>query len=59
VVTPGYFEAMGVSLVEGRLFNRFDRSDTPFVALVNETMARQLWPAESALGRRFETPSTE
>lgn len=58
VVTPGYFEAMGVSLVAGRLFNRFDRLDAPFVALVNETMARQVWPKESPLGRRFETPST-
>lgn len=58
VVTPGYFEALGVALVAGRLFNRFDRSDTPFVALVNETMARQVWPEESPVGRRFETPST-
>ncbi|MGH9322396.1 MAG: ABC transporter permease, partial [Vicinamibacteria bacterium] len=58
VVTPGYFESMGVSLVAGRLFDGFDRADRPFVALVNETMAKQVWPDATPLGRRFETPST-
>ncbi len=58
VVTPGYFEALGASLVAGRTFDRFDRSDRPMVALVNETMARQVWPAGGVLGQRFETPST-
>jgi putative ABC transport system permease protein len=59
VVTPGYFEAMGVSLVAGRLLDGFDRPTTPFVVLVNETMARQVWPNESPVGQRIETPSTE
>ncbi len=58
VVTPGYFEALGVSLVAGRTFDRFDRKDRPMVALVNETMARQVWPAANAIGQRLETPST-
>ena len=58
MVTPGYFEALGASLVAGRTFDRFDLAGRPMVALVNETMARQAWPAGGALGRRFETPST-
>jgi putative ABC transport system permease protein len=58
VVTPGYFEALGAPLVAGRTFDGFDRADRPMVALVNETMARQVWPAGGALGQRFETPST-
>jgi putative ABC transport system permease protein len=57
VVTPGYFEAMGISLVAGRLFGGFDRAETTFVALVNETMAKQVWPDANPLGQRFETPS--
>jgi putative ABC transport system permease protein len=56
VVTPGYFEALGAKLVAGRTFDGFDRAGGPMVALVNETMARQVWPA-GAIGRRFETPS--
>jgi putative ABC transport system permease protein len=58
VVTPGYIEALGASLVAGRTFDQFDRSDRPMVALVNETMARQVWPSRSPIGQRFETPST-
>jgi predicted permease len=58
VVTPGYFEALGASLVAGRTFDRFDRPQSPMVALVNETMARQVWPRGGAVGSRFETPST-
>jgi len=58
VVTPGYFEALGASLVAGRTFDRFDRADRPLVALVNETMARQVWPHGGAIAQRFETPST-
>ncbi len=57
VVTPGYFEALGARLVAGRTFDPFDRAGRPMVALVNETMARQIWP-NGALGQRFETPST-
>jgi putative ABC transport system permease protein len=58
VATPGYFEALGATLIAGRTFDRFDRGDRPNVALVNETMARQVWPSVSPLGQRFETPST-
>lgn len=59
VVTPGYFESLQVPLLSGRLMSDADRSDTPFVALVNQSMARQTWPGQSPLGKRFETPSTD
>lgn len=49
-VTPGYFRALGVAMRDGR---EFDRSDPAGVAIVNEDMARILWPGQTALGRRI------
>jgi putative ABC transport system permease protein len=49
-VTPGYFEIMGIGLLEGRTFNEADRPDAPLAVIVNETMAREHWPGRSALG---------
>jgi hypothetical protein len=51
-VTPGYFRAMGISLVEGRVFDDRDDADAPGVVLVGESVARQLWPGDTALGKR-------
>jgi putative ABC transport system permease protein len=59
VVTPGYFETLGIPLVEGRTFDSFDGPDAPFVAVVNEAMAREVWPGREAIGERFYTPSTQ
>jgi putative ABC transport system permease protein len=53
VVTPGYFEAMGTHLDQGRLFTDADRADTLPVILVNETMARAFWPGVNPIGRRL------
>src|SRR6266576_2192080 len=49
-VTPGYFAAIGTS-VRGRAFTSADRAGS--VAIVNETMARLLWPGENASGKCF------
>jgi putative ABC transport system permease protein len=49
-----YFQALGVSLVEGRWFSGADGPGSPPVAIVNETMARRFWPGESPVGRRFK-----
>jgi predicted permease len=48
--TPAYLDMMGVKLREGRLFTRGDTAGTPLVVLVNETMARTMWPGRSAIG---------
>ena len=49
--TPTYLRLMGVTLREGRLFSEADGRGSPLVVLVNETMARSLWPGESAVGK--------
>ncbi|MFL6595778.1 MAG: ABC transporter permease, partial [Chthoniobacterales bacterium] len=53
-ITPGYFEALGVPLLRGRKFTAADAEKrVARVAIINETMARQLWPHEESIGRRF------
>ena len=47
----GYFEALDVPLIAGRYFTRAD-NDRP-VVIVDERLARELWPGESAVGRRL------
>jgi putative ABC transport system permease protein len=49
-VTPGYFEVMRIGVVRGRTFNETDHENAPSVVVVNETMARTLWPGREALG---------
>ena len=49
-VTPGYFEVMRVGVVRGRAFNAADDENAPLVAVVNETMARTMWPGKDAIG---------
>lgn len=49
-VGPRYFKALGVGLVQGREFDDRDRPTGPRVAIVNETLARQLWPEGGAVG---------
>jgi hypothetical protein len=48
--TPEYFEILGIQIVEGRRFTAEDDRGGP-VVVVNETMARAVWPGESALGK--------
>jgi putative ABC transport system permease protein len=52
MVMPGYLEAIGAHLVEGRTFTPDDRADAAAVAIVNETMARRYWPGASPIGKR-------
>ena len=58
-VSPEYFKTMGVAIVEGRAFTDADRPDTPRVAIVNETLARGVWPGQSAIGKIFRTRGGE
>jgi len=52
VITPGYFRTLGIPLVEGRDFD--DRSPAGSV-IVNETLARRLWPGRSAVNQLVES----
>ncbi len=51
-VLPGYFGAMRMPLVAGRDIEETDRTGTPTVMVVNETMARSLFPGENPVGRK-------
>jgi len=51
VVEPGYFATLRTPLLRGRDFDDRDRADAPLVAVVNETMARRLWPKDDAIGK--------
>jgi predicted permease len=50
VVSDGYFEATGIPLRAGRAFTERDRALSEPVVVINETMARTLWPGRNALG---------
>jgi putative ABC transport system permease protein len=52
-ITPEYFDTLGIPLRRGRMFTSADRRDRPPVAIINESMARALWPHEDAIGKRF------
>jgi predicted permease len=52
-VSPGFFEALGVSMVAGRDFNESDRRDAEPVVIVSESVARRMFPTQEALNRRF------
>jgi predicted permease len=51
VVSDGYFESVGIRLQAGRKFTERDRASSEPVAMVNETLARTLWPGQDAVGK--------
>jgi putative ABC transport system permease protein len=52
-VTPGYFRAMGIPLLRGRLFEARDVEGALRVVVVSESMARRYWPGEDPVGKRI------
>jgi putative ABC transport system permease protein len=52
VAMPGYFKAMGISLIAGRDFSTADRNGAPRVVIVDEQLARRHWPNETAVGKQ-------
>ncbi len=50
-VTGGYFKALKIGLVRGRLLDHLDRHGSPPVVLINEAAARRFWPGEDPIGR--------
>lgn len=61
IVTPGYFEALKLTLKEGRFLNDRDTTAGLSVVVVNESMARRYWPGESPVGKRIKrgTPTAK
>jgi putative ABC transport system permease protein len=53
-VTPGYFTTMRTRLIAGRFFTEQDNIDNPPVAIVDDLMARKIWPNESAIGKHLK-----
>jgi putative ABC transport system permease protein len=51
VVTPHYFQSMGIRLLRGRYFEKHDREGAAGVAIVNETLARRFFPNQNAVGK--------
>jgi putative ABC transport system permease protein len=52
MVSPGYFDALRIELVRGRLPNADDGAGAPKIAVISESMARQFWPGEDPIGQR-------
>lgn len=53
VVEPGVFRTLRLPLVRGRDFNDADTATSPWVAVVNEALATQIWPGEDPLGKQM------
>jgi predicted permease len=55
-ISAHYFATMKIPLIRGRVWSDSESAGAPHVAVVNHTMARELWPDESAIGRRVLIP---
>ena len=56
-VSAGYFEAMGIRLVAGRVFSDRDNAAAPGVVILSESVARRIWPGEDPIGKRLSIES--
>jgi len=54
LATPSYFEAIGIRLLRGRTFTAADRDGSGLVIVINESLARRIWPGEDAVGKRIK-----
>jgi putative ABC transport system permease protein len=52
-ISTGYFETMGIRLLEGRPFDQHDQSDSSFVAIISDVAARMYWPGDNPIGKRI------
>jgi putative ABC transport system permease protein len=53
IATPGYFRTLGLPIADGRPFDERDSPEAPGVVMVSETLARRLWPGQTAVGKRL------
>jgi predicted permease len=54
VAGEGYFRAMGIPLIRGRMFTGQDAMNTPHVALISQSLARRQWPSQDPIGETVE-----
>ena len=54
VITPGYLEAMRIPVLQGRDITATDTADSGSVVVVSQSMAKQLWPNQSPIGRHLK-----
>ncbi|MFZ0861401.1 MAG: ABC transporter permease [Candidatus Sulfotelmatobacter sp.] len=52
--SEGYFRALGIPLLQGRLFDDRDTMDAPHVAVISQSLAREKWPEQDPIGRTIE-----
>src|SRR5439155_861803 len=53
VVTPDYFETLGIPILRGRGFTDADRADAPSVVVISQSAARHYWPGQDPIGKRL------
>jgi putative ABC transport system permease protein len=54
VATDGYFDVLGIPLIRGRIFDERDGPDSPHVAVISESLARDRWPKQDPIGHTIE-----
>ena len=54
VVTDGFFQVLGIPLIRGRIFDERDGADSPHVAVISESLARDRWPGQDPIGHTIE-----
>ena len=54
VATGGYFQVLGIPLIRGRIFDERDDANSPHVAVISESLARDRWPNQDPIGRTLE-----
>src|ERR1044072_3158706 len=54
IVSPGYFQTLGISILQGRDFARSDTPDSPCVVLINSDLARKSFGAQNPIGKRID-----
>ena len=54
VATDGYFQALGIPLIRGRMFDERDGADAPHAALISESLAKDRWPGQDPIGHTIE-----
>jgi len=57
--SPGYFAAMGIPLLQGRLFDSGDTVNSPHVAVISQSLARRYWPNEDPIGKQIQFGSMD